>query len=102
MTHEGHAVALLSGELTVEQRADIIGRFREGKEKVLITTNVSARGTCPAVAPWNLDCPWLKPRCSQYMYVTFDDPVNPRVVLKWNTSDCILYSDSFSDSLNRP
>lgn len=44
MTEEGHAVALLSGELNVEQRAEVIGRFREGTEKVLITTNVSARG----------------------------------------------------------
>lgn len=44
MTADGHAVALLSGELTVEQRAAVIQRFRDGKEKVLITTNVSARG----------------------------------------------------------
>ena len=49
MTQEGHAVALLSGELTVQQRANVISRFREGKEKVLITTNVSARGTRNAV-----------------------------------------------------
>jgi len=46
MTKDGHAVALLSGELTVEQRASVIGRFRRGIEKVLITTNVSARGMC--------------------------------------------------------
>ncbi|KAB5546617.1 hypothetical protein PHYPO_G00074100 [Pangasianodon hypophthalmus] len=44
MAAEGHQVALLSGELAVEQRAAIIERFREGKEKVLITTNVCARG----------------------------------------------------------
>jgi len=44
MTKDGHAVALLSGELTVDQRASVIGRFRRGIEKVLITTNVSARG----------------------------------------------------------
>ena len=44
MIEEGHAVALLSGELEVGQRAAVIQRFREGKEKVLITTNVSARG----------------------------------------------------------
>lgn len=44
MAEEGHQVALLSGELTVEQRADVIQRFRDGKEKVLITTNVCARG----------------------------------------------------------
>ncbi|KAL4221262.1 ATP-dependent RNA helicase ddx25 [Mactra antiquata] len=44
MTKDGHAVALLSGDLDIGQRAAIINRFRDGKEKVLITTNVSARG----------------------------------------------------------
>lgn len=44
MTQEGHAVALLSGELAIEDRASVIRRFRDGQEKVLITTNVSARG----------------------------------------------------------
>ncbi|KAG9472770.1 hypothetical protein GDO78_017120 [Eleutherodactylus coqui] len=44
MANDGHVVALLSGELIVTQRADIIQRFRDGKEKVLITTNVCARG----------------------------------------------------------
>ncbi|XP_056279110.1 ATP-dependent RNA helicase DDX19A [Pseudoliparis swirei] len=41
---EGHQVALLSGELEVRQRAAIIERFRHGKEKVLVTTNVCSRG----------------------------------------------------------
>ncbi|KAJ3586466.1 hypothetical protein NHX12_012864 [Muraenolepis orangiensis] len=41
---EGHQVALLSGELMVEQRAAVIERFRDGKEKVLVTTNVCSRG----------------------------------------------------------
>jgi ATP-dependent RNA helicase DDX19/DBP5 len=44
MAKAGHAVALLSGELDIDQRISIINRFREGKEKVLITTNVLARG----------------------------------------------------------
>nr|XP_006812019.1 PREDICTED: ATP-dependent RNA helicase DDX19A-like [Saccoglossus kowalevskii] len=44
MSKEGHAVAILSGDLTVEQRVAVLNRFREGKEKVLITTNVTARG----------------------------------------------------------
>ena len=44
MTKDGHAVALLSSDLTVEQRIAVLDRFREGKEKVLITTNVLARG----------------------------------------------------------
>ena len=46
MMQDGHQVSLLSGELTVDQRAAIIQRFRDGKEKVLITTNVCARGVC--------------------------------------------------------
>ncbi|XP_071494297.1 ATP-dependent RNA helicase DDX19A-like [Diadema antillarum] len=44
MTREGHAVALLSGDLTVDQRVAVLTRFRDGKEKILITTNVMARG----------------------------------------------------------
>ncbi|KAG1668007.1 DEAD-box helicase Dbp80 [Nymphon striatum] len=44
MSKEGHAVALLSGDLTVEQRLSVLNRFRDGKEKILITTNVCSRG----------------------------------------------------------
>lgn len=44
MSKDGHAVALLTGELEIEQRLSILNRFREAKEKVLITTNVAARG----------------------------------------------------------
>ncbi|XP_067946892.1 ATP-dependent RNA helicase DDX19A-like [Watersipora subatra] len=44
MMAQGHAVAMLTGELEMSQRYSIIERFRDGKEKVLITTNLSARG----------------------------------------------------------
>lgn len=44
MTVEGHQVGVLSGEMTVEQRAAVIERYRQGKEKVLVTTNVCSRG----------------------------------------------------------
>ncbi|KAE8592127.1 hypothetical protein XENTR_v10018652 [Xenopus tropicalis] len=44
MLEDGHQVALLSGELSVCDRAEMIQRFREGKDKVLVTTNVCARG----------------------------------------------------------
>lgn len=44
MTREGHQVGMLSGEMTVEQRAAVIERYRQGKEKVLVTTNVCSRG----------------------------------------------------------
>ncbi|XP_055925296.1 ATP-dependent RNA helicase DDX19A-like isoform X2 [Argiope bruennichi] len=42
MTEEGHDMALLTGELAVEQRMNALNRFREGKEKILITTNAYA------------------------------------------------------------
>lgn len=45
MSKDGHKVAMLTAELTIVQRANVIQRFRDGKEKVLITTNVCARGT---------------------------------------------------------
>lgn len=44
LSADGHAVAVLSGDLTVEQRLDVLDRFRAGLEKVLITTNVLSRG----------------------------------------------------------
>ncbi|KAM9519598.1 ATP-dependent RNA helicase DDX25 isoform 1-T2 [Guaruba guarouba] len=44
MTQDGHQVAVLTAELTVAHRANVIQRFRSGKEKVLIATNVCARG----------------------------------------------------------
>ncbi|PAV16202.1 ATP-dependent RNA helicase DBP5 [Pyrrhoderma noxium] len=44
MTEEGHKVASLHGAKDGSERDEIIDRFREGKEKVLITTNVMARG----------------------------------------------------------
>lgn len=44
MSKDGHSVAVLSGELDVEQRIAVLDRFRLGQEKVLITTNVLARG----------------------------------------------------------
>lgn len=44
MSRDGHSVAVLSGDLTVEQRIAVLDRFRAGLEKVLITTNVLSRG----------------------------------------------------------
>lgn len=41
---DGHAVGLITGDLTVEERTQILKRFKDGDERVLITTNVLARG----------------------------------------------------------
>ncbi|KAF7773213.1 hypothetical protein Agabi119p4_5380 [Agaricus bisporus var. burnettii] len=44
MTAEGHKVASLHGAKDATERDSIIDAFRQGKDKVLITTNVIARG----------------------------------------------------------
>lgn len=44
MTAEGHKVASLHGAKDASERDTIIDAFRQGKDKVLITTNVIARG----------------------------------------------------------
>jgi len=44
LTQDGVPCELLSGELEVSQRASVIKRFREGLTKILVTTNVTARG----------------------------------------------------------
>ncbi|KAH7103064.1 DEAD-domain-containing protein [Auriculariales sp. MPI-PUGE-AT-0066] len=44
MVAEGHQVASLHGSKDVKERDQIIDDFRDGKSKVLITTNVIARG----------------------------------------------------------
>ena len=44
MQEDGHAVAVLTGEMDVMQRTAVLERFRHGKERLLITTNVCSRG----------------------------------------------------------
>ncbi|CDF90738.1 ZYBA0S08-01816g1_1 [Zygosaccharomyces bailii CLIB 213] len=41
---EGHQVSILHGDLQSQERDRLIDDFREGRSKVLITTNVLARG----------------------------------------------------------
>lgn len=60
-------MALLSGEMMVEQRAAVIERFREGKEKVLVTTNVCARGKQRLALFTRLGVPG--PPCEQEKYL---------------------------------
>lgn len=44
MVQEGHSVASLTGGIEGSQRDSVIDEFRSGRAKVLITTNVLARG----------------------------------------------------------
>lgn len=41
---DGHQVGLISGDLTVEQRNQALLDFKDGKQRVLISTNLMARG----------------------------------------------------------
>lgn len=41
---DGHQVGLISGDLTVEDRNQALKNFKEGKQRVLISTNLMARG----------------------------------------------------------
>jgi ATP-dependent RNA helicase DDX19/DBP5 len=44
MTDQGHKVISLHGAFDAAQRDNVMDLFRSGKAKVLITTNVLARG----------------------------------------------------------
>ena len=44
MSSEGHKVASLHGSKEATDRDAVMDRFRDGQDKVLITTNVIARG----------------------------------------------------------
>lgn len=44
LVSEGHAVASLHGDKMHDERDKVLDGFRDGKTKVLITTNVVARG----------------------------------------------------------
>ncbi|CCF57600.1 hypothetical protein KAFR_0C06090 [Kazachstania africana CBS 2517] len=44
LKQEGHQVSILHGDLQSQERDRLIDDFREGRSKVLITTNVLARG----------------------------------------------------------
>lgn len=44
MADDGHSVAMLTSDVSIEERLETLNRYREGREKVLITTNVCARG----------------------------------------------------------
>jgi len=74
MQDEGHAVGLLSGELSVEDRMQVLDNFRDGQhEKVLIATNLAARG---------IDVPQVT------FVVNYDLPIDPE---NYERADCETY-----------
>lgn len=45
MTEMGYKISLLTGDMTVEERSAAIAEFVESRTRVLISTNVTARGS---------------------------------------------------------
>ncbi|GMG55126.1 unnamed protein product [Ambrosiozyma monospora] len=73
MKQEGHKVSVLHGDLQTQDRDRLIDDFREGRSKVLITTNVLARGIdIPSVSMVvNYDMPFdhnKRPDPSTYLH----------------------------------
>lgn len=73
LKQEGHQVSILHGDLQTQERDRLIDDFREGRSKVLITTNVLARGIdIPTVSMVvNYDLPTLpngQPDPSTYIH----------------------------------
>ncbi|KAK9900382.1 DEAD-domain-containing protein [Cystobasidium minutum MCA 4210] len=74
MTAEGHKIVSLHGQQTVEERDDVMTRFRKGEFKVLIATNVIARGidVMSVNMVVNYDMPWdpveKKPDVETYLH----------------------------------
>lgn len=62
LNSEGHKVSILHGDLQADERDRLMDDFREGRSKVLITTNVLARGIdIPSVTMViNYDLPVLR------------------------------------------
>lgn len=44
LKEDGHSVGVITGDLTVEERNKALQSFKEGKERVIISTNLMARG----------------------------------------------------------
>ncbi|VDN59870.1 unnamed protein product [Dracunculus medinensis] len=59
MAQRGHEVSVLHGAMSIENRAKIIQDFKDGVFKVLVTTNVCARGidVCQVTVVINYDPP---------------------------------------------
>lgn len=73
MSEEGHKCSILHGSLETDERDRLIDDFREGRSKVLITTNVLARGIDIASVSMvvNYDLPtdqYGKPDPSTYLH----------------------------------
>ncbi|KAK5972631.1 Atp-dependent rna helicase [Trichostrongylus colubriformis] len=73
MVEKGHSVGVLHGEMSVEERAESIQRFKDGDFKVLITTNVCARGidVTQVTIVINYDPPLLYENPSEPDYDTY-------------------------------
>lgn len=82
MKARGHKVDVLHGDMTVVERADTIIRFKRGDFKVLITTNVFARG---------IDVTQVSVVINYDLPIKYNDQDTPMVVDGFTQPDCETY-----------
>ncbi|CAL2032815.1 unnamed protein product [Caenorhabditis brenneri] len=82
MKARGHQVDVLHGDMTVVERADTIIRFKRGDFKVLITTNVFARG---------IDVAQVSVVINYDLPIKYDEQGSPMVIEGFTQPDCETY-----------
>uniref|UniRef100_A0A1I7UYT2 RNA helicase n=1 Tax=Caenorhabditis tropicalis TaxID=1561998 RepID=A0A1I7UYT2_9PELO len=82
MKARGHQVDVLHGDMSVVERADTIIRFKRGDFKVLITTNVFARG---------IDVAQVSVVINYDLPIKYNDQGSPMVVDGYTQPDCETY-----------
>ncbi|CAA90408.1 RNA helicase [Caenorhabditis elegans] len=82
MRARGHQVDVLHGDMTVVERADTIIHFKRGDFKVLITTNVFARG---------IDVAQVSVVINYDLPIKYTDEGTPMVVDGFTQPDCETY-----------
>lgn len=82
MKARGHQVDVLHGDMTVVERADTIIRFKRGDFKVLITTNVFARG---------IDVAQVSVVINYDLPIKYDEQGSPKVIEGFTQPDCETY-----------
>lgn len=78
MVAEGHTVASLTGGIEGSQRDAVIDQFRAGQAKVLITTNVLARGIDVSTVSMVINYVRLHQRFGTEVNLTFLSTGHPR------------------------
>ena len=84
LAHRGFPAEALNGDLSQEARVRVLNRFRDGKIKVLVATDVAARGLdIDGISHvFNFDLPWTL-KCTCIASAARGAPANPALPSVW-------------------